>query len=78
MPSVFLSHSHGDKPFVRDLAGRLTQAGAAVWLDEAGMRDPAKNDKLQGRCGAGRLTSCPDASSAWPHKRRNRDGCTRP
>ncbi|MBI2152627.1 MAG: toll/interleukin-1 receptor domain-containing protein [Candidatus Rokubacteria bacterium] len=35
MPSVFLSHSHGDKPFVRDLAGRLTQAGATVWLDEA-------------------------------------------
>ncbi len=37
MPSVFLSHSHGDKPFVRDLAGRLSQAGAAVWLDEAEM-----------------------------------------
>lgn len=34
MPSVFLSHSHGDKLFVRDLAGRLTQAGATVWLDE--------------------------------------------
>ncbi len=34
MPSVFLSHNHGDKPFVRDLANRLTQAGAVVWLDE--------------------------------------------
>lgn len=37
MPSVFLSHSHGDKPFVRGLAARLTQAGAVVWLDEAAL-----------------------------------------
>ena len=37
MPSVFLSHNHGNKPFVRDLADRLTQAGAMVWLDEAAL-----------------------------------------
>lgn len=37
MPSVFLSHSHGDKAFVRGLADRLTQAGAVVWLDEAAL-----------------------------------------
>jgi len=32
-------------------------------IDSAGMRDVAKNDKVQGRCEAGRLTACPDASS---------------
>jgi len=35
MPSVFLSHSSTDKPFVRQLAERLTESGARVWLDEA-------------------------------------------
>lgn len=34
-PSLFLSHSSRDKFFVRELAARLEQAGAKVWLDEA-------------------------------------------
>jgi TIR domain len=34
MPSIFLSHSHQDKPFVRRLAERLMQSGVVVWLDE--------------------------------------------
>jgi hypothetical protein len=34
------------------------------WLARVGIGDIAKNDKLQGRCEAGRLTSCPDAWSA--------------
>jgi hypothetical protein len=35
MGSVFLSHSHVDKPFVRRLAADLKAAGVDVWLDEA-------------------------------------------
>jgi len=35
MPSVFLSHSHKDKPFVRSLARDLERYGIRVWLDEA-------------------------------------------
>lgn len=35
MGSVFLSHSHEDKEFVRRLAINLTAAGVKVWLDEA-------------------------------------------
>ncbi|WP_338286520.1 toll/interleukin-1 receptor domain-containing protein [Luteolibacter sp. LG18] len=31
---VFLSHSSKDKPFVRQLAADLTNAGVTVWLDE--------------------------------------------
>jgi TIR domain len=34
-PSVFLSHSHTDKPFVRALATKLERYGIRVWLDEA-------------------------------------------
>lgn len=34
-PSIFLSHTHADKPFVRRLAEDLHKAGAKVWLDEA-------------------------------------------
>ena len=34
MPSIFLSHDHRDKPFVRRLAERLTKSGVVVWLDE--------------------------------------------
>jgi len=37
-PSVFLSHSSKDKPFVRALAQRLKKAGIRVWLDEAEIR----------------------------------------
>lgn len=35
MPSIFLSHNHKDKPFVRRLATDLMAEGVKVWLDEA-------------------------------------------
>lgn len=35
MSSVFLSHSHADKPFARKLAADLRVAGHTVWIDEA-------------------------------------------
>lgn len=34
-PSVFLSHNHADKPFVRRLAADLGNQGIPYWLDEA-------------------------------------------
>jgi predicted nucleotide-binding protein len=34
-PSVFLSHSHSDKTYVRTLAIELERFGLTVWLDEA-------------------------------------------
>ncbi len=34
-PSVFLSHSHDDKEFVRRLAQDLENAGVKTWVDEA-------------------------------------------
>lgn len=34
-PSVFLSHNHADKPFVRQLAADLDNQGIPYWLDEA-------------------------------------------
>jgi hypothetical protein len=36
-PSIFLSHAHEDRPFVRHLAHDLTSAGVKVWIDEAEM-----------------------------------------
>ncbi|WP_239987246.1 toll/interleukin-1 receptor domain-containing protein [Pseudomonas congelans] len=38
MSSVFLSHNHNDKPFVRKLAKDLETHGIRVWLDEAEMK----------------------------------------
>lgn len=35
MSSVFLSHNSNDKPWVRNLADRLTSDGVVVWIDEA-------------------------------------------
>lgn len=35
MSTVFLSHSHADKPFARRLASDLRAAGHGVWIDEA-------------------------------------------
>lgn len=35
MSSVFLCHSHKDKPFTRKLASDLRHAGHIVWIDEA-------------------------------------------
>lgn len=36
--SVFLSHNHADKPFVRKLAQDLESHGVRCWLDEAEMK----------------------------------------
>jgi|ERR1043165_1810929 hypothetical protein len=36
--SIFLSHNHRDKPFVRTLAQDLRALGVTVWLDEAEIR----------------------------------------
>src|SRR6185369_12274806 len=35
MSTIFLSHNHKDKPFVRQLALELKKRGVKVWLDEA-------------------------------------------
>ena len=35
MPSVFISHNHEDKHFVRRLGADLAAAGASPWIDEA-------------------------------------------
>jgi hypothetical protein len=35
MSTIFLSHNHKDKPFVRQLAVELKNRGVRVWLDEA-------------------------------------------
>ena len=37
-PSVFMSHSHTDKPFARRLSADLGALGAHVWLDEAELK----------------------------------------
>jgi hypothetical protein len=37
VPSIFLSHNSNDKPFVRKLANRLSQAGVVIWLDEVNL-----------------------------------------
>jgi hypothetical protein len=37
-PSIFLSHNHMDKPFVRTLAQDLRALGVRVWLDEAELK----------------------------------------
>lgn len=34
-PSVFLSHSHRDKGFARNIANAIRDKGISVWLDEA-------------------------------------------
>ena len=36
--SVFLSHNHNDKPFVRKLARDLENHGVHYWIDEAEMK----------------------------------------
>ena len=38
MSSIFLSHNHRDKPFVRRLSERLQAHGIRTWVDEAEMR----------------------------------------
>ncbi|MFO1433971.1 MAG: toll/interleukin-1 receptor domain-containing protein [Candidatus Competibacteraceae bacterium] len=35
MSTIFLSHNHNDKPFVRELANYLRKYGIEVWVDEA-------------------------------------------
>jgi predicted nucleotide-binding protein len=34
-PTIFLSYTHSDKPFARQLKTDLLLAGARVWIDEA-------------------------------------------
>jgi hypothetical protein len=38
MPSIFLSHSSGDKPFARKLAQELSRLNVKVWIDEAELK----------------------------------------
>ena len=38
LKSVFLSHNHADKPFVRKLASDLENHDIKCWLDEAEMK----------------------------------------
>jgi len=38
---IFLSHSSIDKPFVRQLAGRLRLIGLTPWLDEVEIKPGA-------------------------------------
>jgi hypothetical protein len=38
MPSIFLSHNHQDKLFVRELASYLRNYGIQVWVDEVEMK----------------------------------------
>ncbi len=38
MISIFLSHSHQDKPFARELSRRLQAHGIHTWIDEAEMQ----------------------------------------
>lgn len=38
MSTIFLSHNHNDKPFVRELASYLRDYGIDVWVDEAEMK----------------------------------------
>lgn len=37
-PSIFLSHDHRDKPFVRRVAADLASVGIMVWVDKAELR----------------------------------------
>lgn len=47
--SVFISHTHSDKPFVRRLGADLGALGARVWIDEAELNI---GDSLIGRISA--------------------------
>jgi len=47
--SVFLSHTHTDKPFVRRMGADLAALGARVWIDEAELNI---GDSLIGRISA--------------------------
>src|SRR5689334_1556482 len=38
MSSIFLSHNHKDKPFVRRLSEKLQSHGIRTWVDEAEMQ----------------------------------------
>lgn len=38
MSTIFLSHNHNDKPFVRELASYLRDYGIDMWVDEGEMK----------------------------------------
>jgi hypothetical protein len=44
--SVFISHTHADKPFVRRIGADLAALGARVWIDDAELNI---GDSLMGR-----------------------------
>ncbi len=49
MPTVFISHSHADKPIVRFLWHDLLQCGVSVWIDEG---ETQPGDSLTQQIGA--------------------------
>ena len=66
---VFLSHSSADEPVVRELAGRLRDAGLRVWLDEWIIQpgDPSASARAieQGLEHSALLLLCMSASAFW-------------
>ncbi|MCG9963222.1 toll/interleukin-1 receptor domain-containing protein [Shewanella cutis] len=53
-PSVFLSHNHKDKAFVRKLARDIDAHGIKVWIDEAEMKiGDSLVQKISGKVGTG-------------------------
>jgi len=71
--SVFFSHTHSDKPFVRRIGADLAALGAKVWIDEAELN---VGDSLVGRISAAidqmeflAVVLSPDAvNSRWVHQ----------
>jgi hypothetical protein len=70
MSTIFLSHNHNDKSFVRELAKYLQQYGIEVWVDEAEIK---VGDSLTDKVGKaitenaffGVVISKHSAKSAW-------------
>lgn len=54
MSSIFISHNHNDKPFVRELAAKLALFGIKAWVDEFEM---LPGDSLIGKVQEG-MQSC--------------------
>lgn len=74
MSSIFLSHSHADKPLARRLAADLRAAGHSVWIDEAEIEI---GDSLIGKIRegldqveyVGALISSASVDSEWVNKK---------
>jgi hypothetical protein len=70
MPSLFLSYSHADAPFVHRLHGDLTKRGLKVWIDETSIPPGAMmSEKIEegiNQCAYFIVTLSPEAvQSAW-------------